>query len=171
MLLTPPPAPPLSPSGLLVSHRGEVRRHAEGQGAAASATAAGAADAAAQQRHHLGEPDGPGRPHPPVPGSKRSRRLHRRLHQKPEILRPSARFSSPPFFSLVAAPPPPLLGGEEVSWIRPGMSTMFPKREQSELAETGAAPSQTASIRARDGRLGRPPPLFWLQSDLRFLCC
>lgn len=70
--------------GLLVSDRGEVCRHAEGQGAAASAAAAGAADAAAQQCHHLGEPDGPGRPHPAVSGSKKSRRvahLHRPLPQ------------------------------------------------------------------------------------------
>lgn len=76
-------SPPLSSSsGLLVSYCGEVRRHAEGQGAAASAAAAGAADAAAQQCHHLGEPDGPGRPHPAVSGSKKSRRvahLHRHL--------------------------------------------------------------------------------------------
>lgn len=71
-----------SSSGLLVSYCGEVCRHAEGQGAAASAAAAGAADAAAQQCHHLGEPDGPGRPHPAVSGSKKSRRvahLHRHL--------------------------------------------------------------------------------------------
>lgn len=72
------PSPSLSSSsGLLVSYCGEVRRHAEGQGAAASAAAAGAADAAAQQCHHLGEPDGPGRPHPAVSGSKKSRRRRR----------------------------------------------------------------------------------------------
>lgn len=59
-----------APAGLLVPHRGEVRRHAEGQGAAASAAAAGAADAAAQQCDHLGGPDGPGGPHSTVSGSK-----------------------------------------------------------------------------------------------------
>lgn len=68
-----------SPAGLLVPHRGEVRRHAEGQGAAASAAAAGAADAAAQQCDHLGEPDGPGGAHSTVSGSKSSR-LHLRSH-------------------------------------------------------------------------------------------
>lgn len=71
-----------SSSGLLVSYCGEVCRHAEGQGAAASAAAAGAADAAAQQCHHLGEPDGPGRPHPAVSGSKKSRRVAH-LHHRP----------------------------------------------------------------------------------------
>lgn len=59
-----------APAGLLVPHCGEVRRHAEGQGAAASAAAAGAADAAAQQCDHLGGPDGPGGPHSTVSGSK-----------------------------------------------------------------------------------------------------
>lgn len=72
-------------SGLLVSHCGEVCRHAEGQGAAASAAAAGAADAAAQQCHHLGEPDGPGRPHPAVSGSKKSRRV---AHLHHHLIRP-----------------------------------------------------------------------------------
>lgn len=59
-------------AGLLVSHCGEVRRHAEGQGAEASAAAAGAADATTQQCNHLGESDRPGGPHSTVPGCKRS---------------------------------------------------------------------------------------------------
>lgn len=63
---------PHLPAGLLVSHRCEVRRHAEGQGTATSAAAAGTADAAAQQCDHLGEPDGPGWPHPTVSGCKMS---------------------------------------------------------------------------------------------------
>lgn len=84
------PLPPCSSSaGLLVSHRGEVRRHAEGQGATASAAAAGTADAAAQQRHHLGEPDRPGWPHPAVSGCKESRRVaHLHHHHLHPLLQP-----------------------------------------------------------------------------------
>lgn len=93
-LLYAPPHPPFS-AGLLISHRGEVCRHTEGQGAAASAAAAGAADAAAQQCDHLGEPDGPGRPHPAVSGCKERRRaahLHHLLHNP--LLQPRGQHSS-----------------------------------------------------------------------------
>lgn len=93
-LLYAPPHPPIS-AGLLISHRGEVCRHTEGQGAAASAAAAGAADAAAQQCDHLGEPDGPGRPHPAVSGCKERRRaahLHHLLHNP--LLQPRGQHSS-----------------------------------------------------------------------------
>lgn len=59
MCNTEPCLPLLShpPSGLLVSHRGEVCRHAEGQGAEAHRPAASAADAAAQHCLNVGESD------------------------------------------------------------------------------------------------------------------
>lgn len=56
-------------TGLLFTHRSEVRGHSEGQRAKAPPAAAGPADAAAQHCH-LGEPDGSGRTHPAVPSGK-----------------------------------------------------------------------------------------------------
>lgn len=56
-------------TGLLFTHRSEVRGHSEGQRAKAPPAAAGPADAAAQHCH-LGEPDRSGRTHPAVPSGK-----------------------------------------------------------------------------------------------------
>ncbi|XP_036071728.1 CUGBP Elav-like family member 1 [Oryzias melastigma] len=56
-LLSPPPpcSQLLYVAGILLPHRGEVCRHQDGQGAEVSGSAA--ADAAAQLRLHVGEPD------------------------------------------------------------------------------------------------------------------
>lgn len=57
----------LSVPGLLLPHRGEVRRHPEGQGAETLGAAAAAAAAAAQRRLHVGKPDRLRRPGAAVP--------------------------------------------------------------------------------------------------------
>lgn len=130
MCNTEPCLPLLShpPSGLLVSHRGEVCRHAEGQGAAAPAAAAGSADAAAQQRHHLGESDRAGRPHPAVSGCKRTRHVaHPLLQPRSQRIRRRRSQCHPPRPPLPSLPSPtaapPSTPPERV---RPPFPPLFP---------------------------------------------